>query len=487
MIVRSHIIYSRLTAIVRELSETLLRTARSKGLSEARHFAVGALTGDARLAAQLQSDPSHSYLIRASVAGLLDYFAFDLADGDIVVVGDPYSGGSTPQVLTFAAPVLFDGEMVLFPAIRAELADLAGSFPGTIHPTATETWQESMRVTPVRLYRHRVLQRDVLRFLLRNSRAESLMRSDIEAIVSALRAAQANLVALLRDRGRAAVSEAIAAAIAHADRLTRNMLARWDGLDRSVSAVLPYDAAPPATINLRLRLGNEGLHADFAGTSPTIDAPYNMTLDHARGYVLVAALAELLDEFILNDGVLDAVSATAPQGSLLDPRLPAATGAADLVTGHVVGALTRQALFGDAKAAERLDGMGPALILFRPIGASEENPPYRLDPGFPISAQGWGAPVLSGWKLLPSAEILEARDGFELLARELAGDDGMTVAVRNRRGALAAAALVPGAEAGALTLLIDGQEIGLSRAAGAPVSDGAVLRFHYPCYVGQDP
>jgi N-methylhydantoinase B len=240
-------------------------------------------------------------------------------------------------------------------------------------------------------------------------------------------------------------------------------------------------------IRLRLRLADDGLHADFAGTTAAIDAPCNMTLDHARGYVLIAALAELIDELSLNDGVLNAVVTTAPPGSLLDAHLPAATGAADLVTGHVVGGLTRQALFGHTATAERLDGMAPALVLFRPIGAAEENPPYPLDPGFPISAQGWGPPVLCGWRLLPSAEILEARDGFELLARELADDGGVAVTLRICRGPLAAAAIVPGAEAGALMLAVDGRELDLSRAAGTPVPDGAILHFRYPSYAGRDP
>jgi N-methylhydantoinase B len=490
MIVRSHVIYSRLGAIVRELSETVARTVRSRALADGRRFAAAALTGDGRLAAQEQFDPSHTYLIRESVAGLLDYFAFDLADGDVVVVGDPYRGGSTPQTLTFAAPVLHEGELVLFPAVRAEMADLAGSFPGALHPTATETWQESMRVTPVKLYRHGVLQRDILRFLLRNSRAETLVRSDIEAIVSSLRAAGTSLARLLADRGRPAVEQAIADAVDYGGRLTRSSLARWTGLDRTVAAGIPRSSGAAATIRLRLRVGNEGLSADFDGTSGQVDDPYNMTLAHARGYVLVAAAAESLDGVRLNDGVLESVTAAAPVGSLLAPTLPSATGLSDLVTGHAVGRLVRDVLFPSSDpAVGRLDGPAPALVLFRPIGTTEENPPFALDPGFAIAAQGWGPPVLSGRRRLPSAEILETRDRIELVSREIAPDGAMDVVLRNHRGPQQATGFVPhdtGAAAGAITLEHDGRTSDLDRAAGALVPDQATLRFRYPSFAGRD-
>jgi N-methylhydantoinase B len=489
MIIRAHITYSRLAAIVRELSETVARTARSRGLADGGRFAVAALTGEAKVAAQQQFDPSHSYLIRESVAGLLDYFAFDLADGDVVVVGDPYRGGSTPQTLTFAAPVLHEGELVLFPAVRAEMADLAGSYPGALHPTATETWQESIRVTPIKLYRHGVLQRDILRFLLRNSRAEALVRSDIEAIVSSLRAAGAGLSRLLAERGRATVEEAIAAAIAHGGRLTRSALARWQGLDGTVSATIDRSPGPPIEVRLRLRVDEGRLLADFDGTAGQVEGPYNMTLAHARGYVLVAAAASLLDATTLNDGVLESVAATAPAGSLLAPTLPSATGLSDLVTGHAVGALVREALFGaDDPGVRRLDGPAPSLVLFAPIGASEENPPYALDPGFTVSAQGWGPPVFSGRRRLPSAEILETRDNIELVSREFMDDGGIGAVLRNHRGRLQATAFVPrsadGAD-GAITLEHESRTTELDRAAGIAIPDGATLRFRYPSLAGR--
>ncbi|MCX5495503.1 hydantoinase B/oxoprolinase family protein [Kaistia dalseonensis] len=485
--IRSQVVYSRLAAIVREMSDTVARTARSKGLAEGRRYAVAALTGAPRIAAQVQFDASHSYLIRASAAALIDYFAFDLADGDIVVVGDPYSGGSTPQVLTFLAPFFHEGELVLFPAIRAELADLAGEYPGTLHPTASETWQEAIRVTPVKLYRNGVLQRDILRFLLRNSRAADLVRSDIEAIVSALRAAGRNLDTLLRDRGRQAVEGAIDDAIDHGRRLVGTYLSRWNGMERAGATTIERIGSNPIALKLRLSAEGGTLLADFVGSNPQVAEPYNITRWHVRGYVLVAAVAEMLDDVALNDGVLDRLEVRAERGSIVDPILPSATGLSDLVTGHAVAGLVRAMLQGDGDGMAPIDGPAPAIVLFAPIGSREDNPPFALDPGFAISGAGWGSPVLAGHRLLPSAEILEARDGFEVLFRERSPMGAIDVLVRNRRGDLEAAAIVPqrsGHACGALVLVEGDRETPLDCVTGGPIPDGALLRFTYPRYAG---
>jgi len=484
--IRSQIIYSRIAAIARELAETVGRTARSPGLTEGRRYAAALLTGEPQLVAQAQYDASHVFLIRDSVAALLDRFAFNLGEGDIVLVGDPYSGGSTPQALTIAAPLFYEGELVLFPAVRAEMADLAGEFPGSLHPFASETWQEAVRFTPLKLYRHGLLQRDALRFMLRNSRAESQVRADIEAIVSALRAASASLVALMDEKGRKATEAAIAYTVTHSRALgAAEITERYGAVDRTETA--PIAVSADATVDLSVHVSTTDGHLalDFAGTGANRSGPYNMTPGQVKGYALVAALAETLDSTTLNDGHLQLVSMTAPKGSLVDPVMPAATGLSDAVTAHHLVRLVRAALHGGAAPDEmRLDGVQPAVLAFLPIGA-EDNPPISLDPGFALSAQGWGPPVLAGRRQMPSAEVLEAREHFNLVSREI-GDDGLIHAViRNDGPELEGNFFVPrdqGGPRGRLTLVVEGVRRVLESAVLVVIPPGGLIEFVYPAY-----
>ncbi len=479
--IREQVVHSRIAAIARELAETVGRTARSKGIAEGRRYAAALLTGTPAVAAQVQHDADHVYLVRDGVAAMLDYFAFDLGEGDVVLVGDPYSGGSTPQCLTIAVPVFHDGALELFPAVRAEFADLAGEYPGVLHPLATETWQEGIRVTPVRLYRHGVLQRDVLRFLLRNSRATTLVGSDLEAIVAALHTAAAATAALLRDRGRALVAGAIAAGIEHGRRLARAHLAPFAGIDRIATRRLTL--ADETTLEIKLRVRGDaadGLAIDVAGTSAPTALPFNMTTGHARGYAFVAAFAELLDTVTLTDGLLDMLRLDGAAGTLLGAAVPAATGLSAFATGHLVAGATREALFG-ATRARRIDGPAPAMVLFDPIGSTADNPPRALAPGFATSAQGFGAPILAGSGLLLSAEVAETRDGFFLVRRERDGAGRVQTVVRNRLGELEANVFVP-ANGGGICMRAGGEERALVDAVAVPVPAGAILHFSYPSY-----
>ncbi|WEK51967.1 MAG: hydantoinase B/oxoprolinase family protein [Candidatus Kaistia colombiensis] len=484
--IRSQIVYSRIAAIARELAETVGRTARSPGLTEGRRYAAALLTGEPKLVAQAQYDASHVFLIRDSVAALLDRFAFNLGEGDIVLVGDPYSGGSTPQAITIAAPLFYEGELVLFPAVRAEMADLAGEFPGSLHPFASETWQEAVRFTPLKLYRHGLLQRDALRFMLRNSRAESQVRADIEAIVSALRAASDSLVALMDEKGRAATEAAIARTIEHSRALGSAQIdARYGAINRKVKTKLPVSAEATVDLSVRVTIDEGRLALDFAGTGANRSGPYNMTPGQTKGYALVAALAETLDDTTLNDGHLQLVTMTAPKGSLVDPVLPAATGLSDAVTAHHLVRLVRAALHGGTAPVEaRLDGVQPAVLAFLPIGA-EDNPPIRLDPGFALSAQGWGPPVLAGRRLMPSAEVLEAREHFNLVSREIGDDGRIRAVIRNDGPELEGNFLVPrdgSGPQGGLALVIDGERRALESAVLVVIPPGARIEFVYPTY-----
>lgn len=481
MIVRSQIVYSRLGAIARELAETVRRTTRSPGLTQAGRYAVAVLTGEPHLAAQVQFGPEHAYLIRDSVAVIMDRFAFNLFDGDVVIVGDPYSGGSTPQMVTIVAPLFFEGELVLFPAVRAQMADLGGEFPGDLHPFASETWQDAVRYTPIKLYRHGVLQRDALRFVLRNSRAENAVRADIEAIVAALRSTCASLSRLMTEHGRADVEVAVAAAIEHSRRVGSAYIAeRFGTCDRSAETTIAGgDGAVPLKVRVRARDG--GLHVALDGTGADPSGPFNMTPGQVKGYALIGALAELLDDIAFNDGLLQLVTAEAPEGSLGDPVLPAATGLSDALTGHRLAALMRQAL----GLADALEGPSPAITAFRPIGV-EDNPPIALDAAFALAAQGWGPPILAGQRVMPSAEEMEARERFTILGREFDAAGAVHASLRNDRMPLEANFFLPlaadGLPAGALGLTVDGERTPLSSATIVPIPQGGIIDITYPAY-----
>ena len=199
--IEAQIQYAKLQAISRQMGENLQRISRSPLVSQNRAFATAIFTSDLKLAVQHQDEAEHLFALKDAVQQLFHSFSYDIAEGDIFITADPYNGGTRGQTMTMAAPLFHEGKLILFPAVRVQMTDLAGEYPGGLHPNAFEVWQESMRLTPVKLYRHGILQRDVQKFLLANSRVPTLYQSELEAMYSCLRSAQEQITSFLSEYG----------------------------------------------------------------------------------------------------------------------------------------------------------------------------------------------------------------------------------------------------------------------------------------------
>ena len=484
--IRAQIIYSKLAAIATEMGERLQRTARSPAITEHQAFATGLFTGDLSLAVQRQEEPSHLYAVRASVRNLFDYFAFDLVEGDVLAVADPYHGGTDPRTLTLVVPNFFGGELVIFPTVRAALPDLAGEFPGGEHPLAFELWQENIRVTPVKLYLAGMPQRDLLRFLSRNSRTPTALEADLQAMIAVCCEAGEAIGSLLAREGAATVLDAVTEMQAYARRRVEGYLARLPSRPGRGAATLEVEGAGALSIQAAVARGNEALELDFTGTAAALEAPFNLTPEGAAAFAVLPVLAPLLGEVPINEGLLAPFTFTFPEGSLLRPPFPATTGLGARTTGHAVSAAVTAALRAAGAVddlAASLHGPEPLATLFPPIGTQRESEPITLAPGFAISAQGWGPPALQGARRLVSAEEFEVRDGFRIIERDREEGGGMRVRVLNNRGALEGNFLVvQGADGSLGEIRIDGGEPIRGGAAGVPIAPNTVLEFHYPSH-----
>ena len=137
------IIASRLQAIGERMGVVVERSARSPLLVEGRDFSLGHLR---RATARCSSRPSTS---RCSAtrptpgdARIAEYFGDDVAEGDVVLHNDPYTGGNQLSDWKVTKPVFHDGEHVAWVVIAAHQADVGGAVPGSYNPNATDIWQE---------------------------------------------------------------------------------------------------------------------------------------------------------------------------------------------------------------------------------------------------------------------------------------------------------------------------------------------------------
>ena len=159
-----------LISIVREMRATVFRTARSVAIYEAKDFSCGLFDHTSEVVAQSEDIGAHVVPLPWSVRSAMAEFGSDLAPGDVILLNDPYRGGTHLNDVTLIYPVFEDGRLILFPAVREHWADVGGMVPGSLSGEATEIYQEGMRIPPIKIVERGTLNRAAMALILSNMR-----------------------------------------------------------------------------------------------------------------------------------------------------------------------------------------------------------------------------------------------------------------------------------------------------------------------------
>ena len=156
------VVQHRLLAIVEEMGEAMLRTSYSQILNSSRDFSTAICDLDGRLIAQAEHVPIHVGALPFAARAMTEFFAGDIHKGDVFLLNDPYHGGNHLPDLTAFVPVFEDDRPRLWSINRAHQSDIGGATHGAYNASATDIWQEGVRITPLKLYDRGELRRDVM-------------------------------------------------------------------------------------------------------------------------------------------------------------------------------------------------------------------------------------------------------------------------------------------------------------------------------------
>jgi len=163
------VVQHRLSSIVKEMGEAMLRTSYSQILNSSRDFSLAICDTDARLIAQADHLPVHVGALPWATIAVEERFK-DIQPGDVILLNDPYHGGSHLPDLTVFVPVFSGDKRLLWTIVRAHFSDIGGATHGAYNPGATEIWQEGLRVPPIKLYEAGLPREDILDLLALNVR-----------------------------------------------------------------------------------------------------------------------------------------------------------------------------------------------------------------------------------------------------------------------------------------------------------------------------
>ncbi|MGH8595896.1 MAG: hydantoinase B/oxoprolinase family protein, partial [Gammaproteobacteria bacterium] len=164
------VLANRLNAIVREMANTLLKTARSAVLAVVRDFSCSIVTGDNRLLCPGEGLPVHIFGSSLQTQAMCDLHP-DLAIGDAFLHNDPYLGNTHPADHTVLVPVFIDGVHLFTTCAKAHQADCGNSIPSTYHAYAKDVYEEGALIFPcVRVQKEYCDVDDIIRMCKRRIR-----------------------------------------------------------------------------------------------------------------------------------------------------------------------------------------------------------------------------------------------------------------------------------------------------------------------------
>jgi N-methylhydantoinase B len=342
------VVKSALDAIVDEMAYAVIRTARSEIIRDVMDYSAALCDAEGRLIAQAKTIAQHLGAVPDAMQSVRREFAGDLHPGDVVIMNDPYEGGMhIPDVFLFL-PIFIDGSLEAFAVVIGHQTDMGGRVPGSNASDSTEVYQEGLRIPPVKLYERGVPSRAVRRIIEKNVRVPDRVLGDIGAEYAAGKVGERELTKLFARYGREILRGYLDALLDYAERVTRAEIARWPKGTYRFTDYLDSDgfSDTPVPLTVAITVHDDGhLTCDWTGSAPQVKAALNSTLSFTKSCTYLSVRSVLRQDVPNNAGVFRCIDVIAPEGTILNPRLPGAC-AARALTGYrmldvVLGALAQ--------------------------------------------------------------------------------------------------------------------------------------------------
>lgn len=329
------VIYNRLLTINQEMGITMINTSISPIFAEVHDFSCAICDWENRIVAQIDGVPSHTASAMEAVKAISREFAGDINPGDVFVLNDPYLGGTHLPDITIMKPIFYEGQLQFVAINRAHHGDVGGIEPGSYAPTATELFQEGIRIPPLRIYKNEKPIMDVVNMIRINTRMPDALWVDMKAQVASCRVAEKRILELIGKYGVQKTRETVEDIHSYAENRMRNEIANLkDGVYEG-ETFLDSDGFVDKPIRIKVTITVKGDEAfvDFEGSDPQVTGFVNSPKANTDTCVYVAFLTTVTTPDIPhNEGVYRPIKISAPVGSVVNPEFPAAVASCTLDT-----------------------------------------------------------------------------------------------------------------------------------------------------------
>ena len=319
------VIEHRLESIALEMTEVMLRTSMSQILNTSHDFSTAILDGESQLVAQGEGIPVHISALPIAGAAVCEYFGDDISDGDLFLLNDPYFGGSHLPDITVIRPIFHEGKPLFYAVNRAHHSDVGGGTHGGYNPTASEIYQEGLRIPPLKIYDAGTPRQDLLQMLSANVRHPENFLGDLNAQIGSVMIATQRIETLLQAYGADRLLAAVKAILAATEDQVRQFISEWpDGVYKGESLV-DDDGFDNKLIPIRAKVTISGdtMEIDLGESSPQVTGFINSAYANTRSLAHAAIMYLAPSDVAKNEGSMRPVTVVAPKGLIVNANPPA--------------------------------------------------------------------------------------------------------------------------------------------------------------------
>jgi N-methylhydantoinase B len=336
---------NRLLAITESMASNMMRASFSPQIKERHDFSVGIFDHLGRLIAQGTHIPIHlGSLLGAMEAVRERYCSAEIREGDVYICNDPYAAGGThlPDI-SIVTPIFLDGVLVAFAANIGHHSDIGGATPGSTSARARTIYEEGLRIPILRVARSHEVDDDVIALVALNSRLPEERALDLRVQIATNNHGATTMRSLInRMGGVSAFHKAVDDVLAYTSRRLEHRIAALAAGRHSFTTWLDDDGSGEGgqvAVTATVFVEGSRLVVDMTGTGPESRGALNVAASALRATVYYSVKAMLDHDLMANSGLADAIVIRAPEGSIVNPRAPAACGARTITCQRVAGAI----------------------------------------------------------------------------------------------------------------------------------------------------
>ena len=337
--IHGQIMWNRLISVVEEQAQTMLRTAFSTSVREAGDLSAGVFDRQGRMLAQaVTGTPGHVNSMANAVKYFLDVFPLkSMKPGDHYITNDPWLTSGHLHDITVVTPSFYRGEPVGLFANTIHVVDIGGLGMG---PDGRQVFEEGLAIPIMPLAREGKMNEDLLRLVRANVREPLQVEGDIYACAACNDEGSRRLIAMM-DEFEIANLDRLGETIVESSReaTLARIRALPKGTYRNSLTMDGYDK--PLILNATMTISDDGIHVDFAGTSPASSYGINVVYNYCLAYTAYGVKCLVAPEVPNNAGSLEPITVSAPEGCVLNAKRPWPVAAR-----HTVGHMLPDVMFG---------------------------------------------------------------------------------------------------------------------------------------------